>query len=293
VIRLQGLALAPTELPGRSWTAISWQVVASVGLHVGVITSLVVMAGYSKPRGVEELVAARAPLPDQATHMIFMAGPLQVPGGGGGGGNRQPGPIRRAEGIGHDRMTVPVVKSPPPNILIDSPHAVILDSPSEAGLRLDAKPLASGMREQVGLLEGGVAGGTSLGPGSGGGVGEGLGTGIGSGEGPGLGPGSGGGIGGGAYRVGGAVTSPRLLVQMPPKYTNEALLRKVQGTVELELIVTKNGRPADIRIRRSLDPGGLDERAVAAVSDWRFEPGKLAGKPVDVLVTVFLDFRIQ
>ena len=145
----------------------------------------------------------------------------------------------------------------------------------------------------MGLLEGGVPGATSLGPGSGGGAGDGKGTGIGSGEGPGIGPGSGGGIGGGVYRLGGAVTSPRLLAQVRPRYTEDALLRKVQGTVQLELVVTKDGRPAEIRVMRSLDPGGLDERAVDAVNQWRFEPGRLAGRPVDVLVTVYLDFRIQ
>jgi protein TonB len=78
-----------------------------------------------------------------------------------------------------------------------------------------------------------------------------------------------------------------------PKYTDDALMRKIQGTVELELVVTKDGLPSQMRVRRSLDPGGLDERAIAAVSGWRFEPGRLAGKPVDVVVTVFLDFRIQ
>jgi periplasmic protein TonB len=294
VIRLQGLALAPPELPRRGWSAASWQAIASVALHVVAIAGLVTLVGHSGARGVEETVAARATLPDQTTHMIFIARPAQVPGGGGGGGgNRQPGPIRQAEGIGHDRMTVPVRKTAPPSPLVESPTAIVLDSPAPVGLLLDAKPLASGTREQIGLLEGGVAGATSQGPGSGGGVGEGTGTGIGPGQGPGIGPGSGGGIGGGLYRPGGSVTTPRLLVQVPPKYTDDALLRKVQGTVELELVVTKEGRPAEVRVRRSLDPGGLDERAIAAVNEWRFEPGRLAGRPVDVLVTVYLDFTIR
>jgi TonB family protein len=161
------------------------------------------------------------------------------------------------------------------------------------GLVLDAKPLASGTQFQMGLLEGGVSSGTSTGPGSGGGVGDGVGTGIGPGNGPGVGPGSGGGIGGGIYRPGGSVTPPRVLVQVSPKYTDDALFRKIQGTVEMELVVTKDGRPANIRIIRSLDPGGLDELAIAAVERWRFEPGRLAGAPVNVLVTVMLDFLIQ
>jgi protein TonB len=89
------------------------------------------------------------------------------------------------------------------------------------------------------------------------------------------------------------VTSPRVISKVAPKYTDDALFRKIQGTVELELVVTKDGRPADIRMVRSLDPGGLDDRAVAAVEGWRFEPGRLAGAPVNVVVTVMLDFWIR
>ena len=135
--------------------------------------------------------------------------------------------------------------------------------------------------------------GHSTGSGEGGGVGEGVGTGIGSGRGPGIGPGEGGGTGGGVYRPGGAVTPPRLRTQVNPTYTPEALLRRVQGSVTLELVVTREGRPANIRVIRALDPGGLDEQAIAATSQWTFEPGQLAGTPVDVLVTVVLDFSIR
>ena len=158
---------------------------------------------------------------------------------------------------------------------------------------LDAEPLASGNIEQIGLPVGGVSFGTSTGPGSGGGVGEGVGTGIGPGRGPGIGPGSGGGTGGGVYRPGGAVTAPRVIKEVKPTYTNEALSQKIQGTVVLELVVRADGQPSEIRVIRPLDPGGLDEQAIIAASQWRFQPGRLAGRPVDVLVTVMLDFWIR
>ncbi len=32
---------------------------------------------------------------------------------------------------------------------------------------------------------------------------------------------------------------------------------------------------------------------IAAASQWRFEPGRLAGMPVDVLVTLIIDFTIR
>jgi len=95
------------------------------------------------------------------------------------------------------------------------------------------------------------------------------------------------------YRSGGGVTSPTLLSQVRPSYTSDALHNRIQGSVVLELIVRRNGVPSDIRIVRSLDPGGLDEQAIAAVRQWRFNPGRLAGTPVDVLATVVLDFSIH
>jgi TonB family protein len=138
-----------------------------------------------------------------------------------------------------------------------------------------------------------VSSGTSTGPGSGGGVGTGSGTGIGPGAGAGIGAGSGGGTGGGLYRPGGSVTAPRLIAEVKPKYTNEAVLNRIQGTVVLEVVVTRDGRTSHIRVTRSLDPGGLDQQAIAAVAEWRFEPGRLAGTPVDVAVTILLDFWIR
>ena len=59
----------------------------------------------------------------------------------------------------------------------------------------------------------------------------------------------------------------------------------------LEVIVRGDGCASQIRIVRSLDAGGLDEEAVAAVAQWRFEPGRLGAAPVDVLVAIVLHFR--
>jgi protein TonB len=84
-----------------------------------------------------------------------------------------------------------------------------------------------------------------------------------------------------------------LIKQVRPNYTPEAMRNKIQGTVVLEAVVTSEGCPTRIRVVRSLDPGGLDEEAIATVAQWRFDPGRLGGAPVDVLVTVLLDFTIR
>jgi len=200
--------------------------------------------------------------------------------------------MRRAQGVGHDRTTLRVAPVATPAVARDPDNALARGPVLEPGLVLEARPLASGTIDQVGIPEGSVSFGTSLGPGSGGGVGDGVGTGIGSGRGPGLGGGTGGGTGGGAYRPGGAVTPPRVLTQTRPTYAPDPLERHVTGSVVLELVVTRDGLPANIRVTRSLEPE-LDAEAIKAVEQWRFAPGRFNNGPVDVVVSVILDFSIR
>jgi protein TonB len=107
-----------------------------------------------------------------------------------------------------------------------------------------------------------------------------------------MGPGSGGGFGGGAYRLGSGVVPPTLLKRVMPRYTADAMRQQIQGTVALEVVVSREGIPVDIRVTRSLDPG-LDLEAVAAARQWRFTPGRLGETPVDVIVTILLDFNVR
>ena len=282
---LDGLCRPTPRLPSRGTESFAARLLVSILLHAAGVVGLVVLV----PRAPVEptpALAVRTAQPTRISSFVFIARDVPEPGGGGGGGNRQRGPIRHAEGKGHDGVTLRIARS---SLQATSDIAA---PPRVAEIVLDARPLASGTQDIRGLPEGGVSFGTSTGPGTGGGVGDGAGTGIGSGIGAGVGPGSGGGIGGGVYRPGGSVTPPRILTQVKPKYTIEALGQKIQGSVILEMIVTREGRPAAITVIRSLDPG-LDDAAVRAASAWRFDPGRLAGTPVDVLVTLMLDFRIQ
>jgi len=288
VLRLDERGLRSPRIPRPEWIVPAY-IAVSIAIHAGVIAGVVRLVSHATGTSV----ALTIPGPDahrtETLRVVLVAThPLsQITGhGGGGGGNRQPGPVRRASGIGSDKVTLRVAK---PVEITESP----VDRPSLPGVLLDAKPLASGWFDQIGLPFGGAPGGTSTGEGSGGGVGTGHGTGIGSGSGPGIGPGSGGGTGGGIYRPGGGVSPPRVLRQVKPRYTPAALLEKIQGTVIMELVVTRDGQPTQIRVVRSLDPLGLDGQAMLALGQWRFEPGRLADTPVDVHVTVAMDFWIQ
>jgi TonB family protein len=123
------------------------------------------------------------------------------------------------------------------------------------------------------------------------GLGNGHGGGLGNGNGDGYGDGSGGGQGGGAYRPGGGVSAPEILVKTTPEYSEEARKAKFSGVVMLSIVVDEHGIPRDIKVVRPLGLG-LDEKAIEAVSHWRFRPGMKGGRPVPTQATVEVSFRL-
>jgi TonB family protein len=130
------------------------------------------------------------------------------------------------------------------------------------------------------------------GSGTGGLPGTGRGAGMGEGDGAGIGPGSGGGTGGGPYRPGSGVDAPRVIREVRALYTDEARRRGIEGDVVLELIVTQAGTVDRVRVVRGLG-AGLDQSAIAAVKQWRFEPARRQGAPVDVVVDISIEFRMR
>jgi len=258
---------------------------ASVAAHIVLFAILFVLARTVPMSSISP------DLPDLTFYdMIWL--PQEGPGGGGGGGgNRSPEPPRKIELPGRDKISVPVAKPVELNP-VEQPKP---EPPQEQAptLEIPAVALAVGAQTLPGALAG-VTSGASQGPGSGGGAGTGTGSGIGPGTGPGLGPGSGGGTGGGPYRPGNGVLPPRILREVKPQYTADAMRAKVQGVVELEAVVLPDGSVGEVRIVRSLDAVfGLDQEAIKAVRQWRFVPGTRLGQPVAVLVGIELTFTLR
>ena len=228
-----------------------------------------------------------AVLPDETNKNIIWLSEPGPGGGGGGGGNKMKDPPRQAQLPGKDKITVPVEK--PPKLEMPSK---VEPNPVEQ-LNIPAVTLAASKDSLPGAIEVGPLG-ASQGSGSGGGSGTGVGTGIGSGTGSGLGAGFGGGTGGGAYRPGNGVTLPRVIREVRPQYTSDAMRAKVQGTVLLECVVNKDGTVGDVQVVRSLDSAfGLDQEAIKAAKQWRFAPGSRLGEPVSVLITIELTFTLR
>ena len=86
--------------------------------------------------------------------------------------------------------------------------------------------------------------------------------------------------------------APVMIGSMNPVYPEFARRNKIQGTVVLEVEVLKDGSVRNINVRRSV-PGGLDEAAIEAVRKVRFQPGKSSGQPVDVLLIIPVEFKLN
>jgi periplasmic protein TonB len=207
-------------------------------------------------------------------------------GGGGGGGNKTPDPPRKAELPDKQKITVPVAKTPK----LEAPEP----PKQEQQIVVPAQAVASGVEQLPGAVTQMITPTISQGSGTNGGAGTGRGVGSGPGDGSGLGPGYGGGFGGGAYRPGNGVTQPKLLREVKPNYTAEAMRAKIQGVVWLEAIVLENGSVGQVRVIRSLDPTfGLDLEAERTVKKWVFAPGTRLGQPVPVLIEIEMSFTLR
>jgi protein TonB len=236
-------------------------------------------------------VTTAAFLPDKPNDSIIWLSQPGPGGGGGGGGNQMKEPPRKAELPGKDKITVPVAK--PPSLEVKQ---VAKNEPNPVEqLNIPAKPLAAAQDSLPGAIEAPPGPPTlSQGSGSGGGAGTGAGSGIGPGRGSGLGDGFGGGTGGGAYRPGNGVSLPRVLREVRPNYTSDAMRAKVQGIVTLECVVKQDGTVGEIQVIRSLDSTfGLDQEAIKAAKQWRFAPGTRLGEPVPVLISIELTFTLR
>lgn len=196
--------------------------------------------------------------------------------GGGGGGQHTPTPVSRGEAPKFARKTFV-----PPALAVPQPKLPVVPTITAPAPVIVADNYGDPLAKNLPL---------SGGPGTAG-LGSGSGGGIGPGRGDGYGPGSGGGMGGGVYHIGGDVSAPVLTFKVEPEYSEEARKAKYSGTVLLSIVVDANGLPRDIHVIRPLGLG-LDDKAIEAVSRWRFRPGMKGGRPVATQAQVEVNFRL-
>jgi TonB family protein len=86
-------------------------------------------------------------------------------------------------------------------------------------------------------------------------------------------------------------TPARAVYAPGAEYTEKAKEAGVEGVCVVTLIVGTDGKPSNIVVTKKLGMG-LDEKAVEAISKWRFEPGRRYGTPVVTHLTLKLEFKL-
>jgi TonB family protein len=93
------------------------------------------------------------------------------------------------------------------------------------------------------------------------------------------------------FRIGGGVTPPSVLYKMDPEYTEDARIAKYSGTVVVYVEISPGGVPQNMRIVKGIGLG-LDEKALEAITKWRFKPGTKDGIPVTVMAQIEVNFKL-
>lgn len=77
------------------------------------------------------------------------------------------------------------------------------------------------------------------------------------------------------------------------KYPKNAKKNKVSGTVYVQFVINENGEIENVQIPSSVDPA-LDREAIRVVKSMpNWIPGKIRGKPVKSLQTLWFDFALR
>ena len=199
-------------------------------------------------------------------------------GSNGGGQNDPVDPIKgRLPKFAQNPLTPPQVP------VLDNPKLRIDPTLALPDVKLPDNPNLPniGVHDSVNvsLLSNGPGTHVGIGTGDRGGVGPHNGSGWGPGDGPGL------------YSPGGDVSEPVALFTPEAEFSDEARRAKYQGVCMISIIVDTRGNAVNPRILRTLGMG-LDEKALAAVSRYRFKPAMRHGQPVPVRITVAVDFRL-
>jgi len=199
---------------------------------------------------------------------------------GGGGGNHDPLPASFGDpplASLNPQVVPPTVRVPTHMPMLPVPETVVV----APDVRLpQGAQIGDPMSKFKGWLSDGRAGPGGIGDdGCCNGIGNSKGPHLGDGE-PGIRPAGRGGVG-----------FPEAIYSPEPTFSDEARQSKTQGIVLLMIVVGKDGRPYDIHVRQSLGMG-LDQKAIEAVSRWRFRPATLDGQPVATRIAVEVNFRL-
>ena len=92
-------------------------------------------------------------------------------------------------------------------------------------------------------------------------------------------------------RVGGQVQTAKLINKVQPVYPPLAKQARIQGTVRLQAIIAKNGAVVELQVLSGHPL--LQQAALDAVRQWRYQPTLLNQEPVEVVTTIDVIFTLS
>ena len=96
----------------------------------------------------------------------------------------------------------------------------------------------------------------------------------------------------GAVKAEGDVKPPKLLKKVDPVYPEEARKEGIEGVVLLSVRADKEGRIEQVKILKSPHEL-LSKAAVEAVKQWLYKPMFIKGKPMPIIFTVTMNFKLK
>jgi len=84
--------------------------------------------------------------------------------------------------------------------------------------------------------------------------------------------------------------APRPIKITRPQYPQEAFVKKIEGVVELEILIDSTGHVVRARVVKSVPL--LDAAAIQTVKQWVFSPAIKDGRPVATIASAPVTFRI-
>lgn len=93
-----------------------------------------------------------------------------------------------------------------------------------------------------------------------------------------------------AIAVGGDVKAARLLSTVAPVYPQLARAQRVSGNVVIDALIDENGKVAGMKVGSG--PALLQQAAMDALRQWKYQPATLNGKPVPMHLSITLQFKL-
>lgn len=82
----------------------------------------------------------------------------------------------------------------------------------------------------------------------------------------------------------------KLIRRIVPDYPSAAKRDGIEGSVDLEVIISSRGDVADVSVLNATPPEMFEKSAVAAVRKWKYDPRFVDGLPSEAHIKVHLDF---